>query len=68
MAKLDIRDKQEEEITRIQFDGTMDRLAFSGSAIKMFKKSTNSDVYLCAYADLDNFIAACKKAKELWQK
>ena len=57
---------RKEAITEIKFDGTMDGLVYGADSIKIFKKCSNSEVILCTYSDLDYFIKALKKAKELW--
>lgn len=68
MSTLDIRNQpKEKEITEIQFDDSSDRLIQDDHALN-FDQGGYKNVVICAYEDLDNFIAACKKAKELWAK
>jgi len=67
MAILDIRKEKKEEITEIKFNDTLNRI-IGGSHITLltYKTGENRDIYLCRYDELDTFIAALKKAKELW--
>jgi hypothetical protein len=71
MSTLDIRDGQERTITKIKFS------AASDDHLSDFKKSlSGSGSYLVIslshnridYSDIDNFILALEKAKELWAK
>jgi len=66
MATLDIRKERQGQITRIRFDESADRIVKADDTVVFRSGSEESN--LCAYDDLDIFIAACKKAKELWGK
>jgi len=72
MTTLDIRKKQDDEITGIRFDDSSDIIVHDyGDSIGIAivgKVSGYPERFLSSYDDLDNFIAACKKAKELWGK
>lgn len=72
MATLDIR-KQHTVIDSIKFDDTIDVLCLSGklenpigNRALHIKKSGNETIALCNMKNIDDFIAACQKAKELW--
>jgi hypothetical protein len=67
MATLDIRDKQAEETTSIQFDDSQNQLQ-EASADKILFVHPGGNRYLCDMCNIDDFIAALKKAKELWGK
>ena len=63
MNVLDIR-KNEDKITHVAFDDSADYLEISNNAL--FIKPNNEDrVFLCYWKDVDNFVLACKKAKEI---
>jgi hypothetical protein len=68
MATLDIRKQQDEEITKIIFNGSNNELTSLGDYPDMltYKTGNEEDIYLCSFDELDTFIAAIKKAKELW--
>jgi hypothetical protein len=63
MATLDIRDREIKVITEIKFDSSLDRIIKDGDEVFeiIFKNDPN-----IRFDDLDDFIAACQKAKELW--
>lgn len=73
MAKLDIRNEIVEPVTEIVF---ADREANAKFKLTSLSKGTNShdlvrvnwdgDYAYVKHADIDNMIAALKKAKELW--
>lgn len=63
MATLDIRQLPPEPITEIQFDNSPDRITNFGKTIIL---SGHNNRLLCTFENLDNFIAALQKAKELW--
>jgi len=67
MATLDIREEQQEEITEIKFDNSADVIEKSRGHL-VFRAYGEAGTSICEYDDLDNFIVACKKAKELWGK
>lgn len=64
---LDIRNEQKEEITGIKFDDSNDYISwhpgYSGGGISFHYGRGKAD--LCAFTDLDNFVKALYKAKEL---
>jgi len=65
MATLDIRDEQE-KISRIEFDGSDGGLmSWDG---ELYIKYTSDSYILCSMCDIDDFIRAAQKAKELWAK
>lgn len=66
MAILDIRNNEAGQITAIQFDESNDFLIKQSKTTLCIKKSDGQIIPLATYADLDNFIKACEKAKELW--
>jgi len=68
MATLDIKEDRDEAITDIKFDFTKDRVITDDDCetLIFYKASSDSNVTLCRFNDLDDFIAAAKKAKELW--
>ena len=66
MATLDIRNQKKENITEIMFDESEDRIFPCDNGLSI--RGLGIEKILCDYDDLDNFIAACKKAKELWGK
>jgi len=66
MAVLDVRNEAKEEITEIKFDNSRDRIRDYNGGIGIYKDSYNERFVLCAYEELDDLIAALKKAKELW--
>ena len=65
MATLDIRASEQDEITEIQFDRSGDRIVFNSLGITLNVCKDPGDL-LVLYGELDNFIKACQKAKELW--
>jgi len=69
MAALDIRDNQP-KYTEIKFNTTDNRLIGDGmhSHKLTYRTGGRSEIYLCDYSELDDFITAIKKAKELWGK
>lgn len=67
MAILDIRKHQKEEITGIKFDESSDLVSFHCEYI-YFVHDEDEDIILCSIEDLDNFIAALYKAKELAER
>jgi hypothetical protein len=67
MAILDIRDLQKEETTGIKFDESSDLVSFNKQSIH-FVHDKDEDIILCNIEDLDNFIAALYKAKELAER
>ncbi len=71
MATLDIRNRN--AAIEIRFDDSQDVLCLSGkmehpigSRVLRIKKGVNGSTALCNMKNIDNFIAACQKAKELW--
>ena len=70
MTTLDIRNYSKETITEIRFDSTLDILVDNNNKGTVLAiKSRDGELRdLCNYNDLDNFILACQKAKELWHK
>jgi len=67
MATLDIRNHKDGEITEIKFDKSADVIEKSRGHL-VFRAYGEDSAPICEYEDLDNFIAACKKTKELWGK
>jgi hypothetical protein len=61
---IDIRETQDDEIEGIKFDDSGEYIFPIGSAI--YYKYGDADVPLIYFEDIDNLIAALKKAKELW--
>ena len=70
MTTLDIRNYSKETITEIKFDSTLDMLVdnHNRGTVLAIKSCDGVLRDLCHYKDLDNFILACQKAKELWHK
>lgn len=66
MSTLDIRDLKFGDVTGIRFDDSTDRLINDAGSLGIDKDGDT--VTLCDYDELDDFIAACQKAKELWAK
>jgi len=64
MSTLDVRSPTETK--NIQFDDSEDRLEAGGTTISFYADSAETNVELCDYKDLDTFITALRKAKELW--
>lgn len=62
---LDIREQKEEKITGIKFDSTGDTIVIDNNYLMFLGEESNRAIILCSFYQLDNFIAACKKAKEL---
>lgn len=63
MAILDIRKEQEEEITGIKFDDSDDVIGWEKDGIIFIQDGVTW--ILCLHKDVDNFITALHKAKEL---
>jgi hypothetical protein len=70
MATLDIREQQEEEITEIRYDDSEDRLIknmLNLAGISIVGTVVGyPERFIVEFSEVDNFIAAIKKAKELW--
>jgi len=63
---LDIRKEQKEEITGIKFDDEADYISWSGSFLSYHPNGVDDErINLCRLKDVDNFVAALYKAKEL---
>ena len=63
---IDIRKEQEEEITGIKFDESPDYVCYHADSGYLAIVEGPGDIrLLCSPEDLDNFIAALYKAKEL---
>jgi len=65
MTTLDIRKIPDGNISNIQYDASDNRLV---SSVYLMLKTNNANIILCSFDELDNFILACQKAKELWHK
>jgi len=72
MTTLDVREEQKEEATSIIFDDTYNRIEHSevndDGVVFVDKNNIQKRRYLVEYGNIDNFILALKKAKELWDK
>lgn len=78
MSTLDIRTCSLEKLTEIQFDSSEDRIVKDQNGIRISGKRFDGikvirtgsivefNIMMTTYKDLDNFIKACEKAKELW--
>jgi hypothetical protein len=71
MATYDVRKQQQEEITEIQFNDSFNRIVgSSGDSLNgltlIDSNGAMADKYLADFDEIDNLIAALKKAKELW--
>lgn len=66
MSTLDIRQCEHGEIKEIQFDDSLDRIHKHLAGLLCGSAEKTDAYFFCEWKDLDNFIAACQKAKELW--
>lgn len=67
MMIIDIR--KDDNLMQLKFDDSNNTIMQDINYVYFYSGEDLSDeVRLCRYEDLDNFIAACKKAKELWYK
>jgi len=62
---LDIRDELEGEIDGVRFDESSDVIRWGELYVSIAHKDDDEVKTLCLWKDLDNFIAALLKAKEL---
>lgn len=64
MSELDIRCAEAEEITTIKYREKNDLIIANDTGVAVGLGTG----LVCTYSELDDFIAACRKAKELWHK
>lgn len=62
---IDIREEVNEEVEGIRFDDSGDLIVRRGKAVGIVGVE-GEDCPICTIEDIDNFIKALKKAKELW--
>jgi len=65
MATLDVRKDTAELVTRIVFDNSDGGLINRKGQLSI--KYSRDEYILCNMSDIDNFILAAQKAKELWR-
>lgn len=65
MSTLDIRSVNAKP-TEIKFDSSQDRIIEDDACLTFFNFETDETITLVTYDNLDDFIKACQKAKELW--
>ncbi len=66
MAALDVRTKEDKEITEIIFDGTTDRIIKDSCGLTFLEGDEERTFCLCRWDDLEDFIAAIREAEKLW--
>lgn len=62
---IDIRDEKKEKITDIKFDDSTDVIQIEDDALYVKKNVSTDCPCIVKWEDLDDFIKACYKAKEL---